>query len=87
MASSKYDVFGLTTNKVEKKVRAIKEKLKTMKNNDALGLEATVMCLVPSVVIPAKFKVPNFEKYKGASDPRTHVRAYCQKMTAYSNDD
>lgn len=45
------------------------------------------MCLVPGVRIPAKFKVPNFEKYKRASDPRTHIRSYCRKMVAYSNDE
>lgn len=45
------------------------------------------MCLVLGVVIPAKFKVPDFEKYKGESDPRTHIRAYYQKMAAYSDDD
>lgn len=39
------------------------------------------------MVIYAKFKVPKFEKYKGASDPRTHFQAYCRKMDAYSDDD
>ena len=60
-------------------VRAIEEKLKAMETINALGLDAVEMCLAPGMVIPAKFKVPNFEKYKGASDPR--------KMVAYSHDD
>ncbi|XP_050909396.1 uncharacterized protein LOC127123192 [Lathyrus oleraceus] len=58
-----------------------------MESTDALGLDAVEMCLVPGVVIPAKFKVPDFEKYKGSNDPRTHIRAYCHKMAAYSDDD
>lgn len=41
----------------------------------------------PGVIIPAKFKFPDFEKYKGASDPRMHIRAYFWKMVAYSDDD
>lgn len=45
------------------------------------------MCHVPSVVIHDKLKVPDFEKYKGDSDSRTHIRAYCRKMAAYSDDD
>lgn len=58
-----------------------------MEGSNAIGLDAAEMCLVPGIVIPAKFKVLNFEKYKGASDPRTHIRVYCWKMAAYSNDD
>lgn len=85
--ASLYEAFVPTTNEVDKKVRSIEEKLKAMESIDALGLDAAEMCLVPSVVIPAKFKVPEFEKYKGTNDPRTHIRAYCRKMVAYSNDD
>lgn len=50
-----------------------------------LGLDTMEMCLVLGVVIPVKFKVP--KKYKGNSDPRTHIRAYCREMAAYSGDD
>lgn len=28
------------------------------------------LCLVPDVVIPPKFKVPDFDKYKGTTCPR-----------------
>lgn len=45
------------------------------------------MCLVPEVKILAKFKVPAFEKYKGVSCPMAHVRSYCRKMAAYSDDE
>lgn len=85
-AASQYDAFGPTTNEVEKKVKAIEEKLKAMESTDTLGLDAVEMCLVPGVVIPTKFKFPNFDKYKRTSDPRTHIRAYYRKMVAYSND-
>ncbi|XP_050883483.1 uncharacterized protein LOC127086729 [Lathyrus oleraceus] len=86
-AASQYDAFGSATNEVERKVKAIEEKLKTMGNTDVLGLDAVEMCLVPGVIISAKLKVPDFEKYKGNSDPRTHIRAYCRNMVAYSSDD
>ncbi|XP_050895943.1 uncharacterized protein LOC127102641 [Lathyrus oleraceus] len=85
--ASQDDAFGSATNKVERKVKAIEEKLKAMGSTYVLGLDAAEMCLVPGVIIPTKFKVPNFEKYKGNSDPRTHIRAYCRKMAAYSSDD
>lgn len=82
-----YDVFGPPANEVEKKVRAIEEKLKAMEGSNDIGFDATEMCLVPGVVIPTKFKVPDFEKYKGASNPRMHIRAYCLKMAAYLDND
>lgn len=82
-----YETFGPPTNEVEKKVKAIEEKLKAMESTYTLGLDAAEMCLVLGVVIPTKFKVPNFEKYKGASDPRTHIQAYYRKIIAYSDYD
>ncbi|XP_050909313.1 uncharacterized protein LOC127123099 [Lathyrus oleraceus] len=84
--SSIYDAFGPPTAEVEKKVCAIEEKLKGMEGSNAIGLDVAEMCLVPSIIIPSKFKVPDFKKYKGESDPRTHIKAYCQKMDAYSDD-
>lgn len=36
-----------------------------MKGKDMFGKKAYDLYLVPNVKIPIKFKVPNFEKYKG----------------------
>lgn len=82
-----YNAFGPPTNEVEKKVKVIEEKLRAMESTETLGLDDAEMCLVLGMVIPAKFKVPDFEKYKGASDPRNHIRAYFHKMDAYPDDD
>ena len=32
------------------------------------------LCLVPDVVIPPKFKVPDFDKYKGTTCPKNHLK-------------
>ncbi|MCI38468.1 hypothetical protein A2U01_0059696, partial [Trifolium medium] len=45
--------------------RALEERLKVVEGFSAYGIDALDMCLVSDVVIPPKFKVPNFEKYKG----------------------
>ncbi|XP_058746156.1 uncharacterized protein LOC131619029 [Vicia villosa] len=42
---------------------------------------------IPGVRVPPKFKVPDFEKYKGNTCPKTHVRAYYRKMHVYSEDE
>lgn len=58
-----------------------------MEGSNAFGLDTADMCLVLGVKIPAKFKVPDFEKYKGVSCPRTHIRSYCRKMAIYSDNE
>jgi hypothetical protein len=45
------------------------------------------MCLVPDLVLPPKFKVPEFEKYMGLSCPKNHLIMYNRKMASYANDD
>ena len=45
------------------------------------------LCLVPDVVIPLKFKVPDFDKYKGTTCLKNHLMMYCRKMGAYSRDE
>lgn len=61
--------------------------MKAKKGSNAFGLDAAKMCLVSGVQILAKFKVSEFEKYKGVNCPKTHVRAYYQKMATYSNNE
>ena len=57
-----------------------------MEGFDAFEVYALEMGLVPDVVNPPKFKVPEFEKYKGLTCPRNHLRMYCRKMHAYAHD-
>ncbi|EOY01013.1 Uncharacterized protein TCM_010930 [Theobroma cacao] len=51
------------------------------------SMDAIELCLVPDVVIPPKFKVPDFEKYDGTKCPVTHITMYCRRMAAYAHDD
>lgn len=82
-----FDAFLPVSVEIESKVYAIEEKMNAMEGSNTFGLDAAEMCLVPSIKIPSKFKVPNFEEYKGISCLRTRVRAYCRKMAAYSNNE
>ena len=45
------------------------------------------LCLVPDVIIPPKFKVPDFDKYKGTTCPKNHLKMYYRKMRAYAKDE
>ncbi|CAK8562863.1 unnamed protein product [Lathyrus sativus] len=70
-----------------KMCRDLAEKLRAMEGHNSNSFSALELCLVPDVVIPPKFKVPEFSKYKGLSCPNIHLKMYCRKMAAYARDE
>ncbi|XP_050915608.1 uncharacterized protein LOC127130686 [Lathyrus oleraceus] len=65
----------------------LRKELKTLRGKDQFGKNADELCLVPNVKIPVKFKVPNFDKYKGNIYPMSHLVMYARKMfTQIDND-
>ena len=70
------------------KLNLIKERLGAVEGfGDYPFIDMTDLCLVPDVVIPPKFKVPDFDRYKGTTCPKNHLKMYCWKMGAYSRDE
>jgi len=65
----------------------IQLELKALRGKELFGKNAYDLCLVPNVVIPPKFKIPNFEKYKGNTCPEIHLVMYVRKMSAYIGND
>ena len=69
-------------------MRKLEERLKAVEGSESYGaLNPEDLCLVPGVVLPPKFKVPDFEKYNGNTCPKLHMAMYCQKMAAHTRDD
>ncbi|GAU22854.1 hypothetical protein TSUD_282210 [Trifolium subterraneum] len=65
----------------------IQKEMRALRGKDLFGQDAHEICLVLDVVVPHKFKVPNFEKYKGNTCPKAHLIMYARKMyTQTSND-
>jgi hypothetical protein len=59
---------------------ALEDRVRVVEGNHLYDpMKATKMCLVPNVVIPKKFRVPEFVKYTGTQCPVTHLKAYCKK--------
>ena len=40
----------------------------------------------PQVIMPPKFKAPEFVKYNGTGDPCIHLCMFCRKMTPYRDN-
>ena len=70
------------------KLEILEERLRMIEGVSACEFgDAVGLCLVPDVVIPPKFKVPEFEKYRGATCPKSHLLMYCRKMAAHAHDE
>ena len=70
------------------KLDLIKERLRAIKGTgDYPFADMAELCLVPDIVIPPKYKVSDFNKYKGITCPKNHLKMYCRKMEAYSRDE
>jgi len=72
-------------DELKEKFDKIQLELKALRGKELFGQSAYDICLVPNVVIPPKFKVPNFEKYKGNTFP--DLVMYVRKMSAHANND
>ena len=67
---------------------ALEERIRAVEGNHLCDLLETLnMCLVPNIVIPKKFRVPEFVKYTGTQCPRTHLQAYCNKIAEVVDDE
>ena len=66
----------------------IEERLRAIEGGrDYAFVDMAKLCLVLDMVIPSKFKVPDFDKYKGTTCPKNHLKMYCNKMGAYAKDE
>jgi len=71
-----------------KMLSMLEERLKAVEGAQHYrAMNAVDITLVPGIVIPPKFKVPDFEKYNGTRCPQEHLTSYVRKMAAYAHDD
>jgi hypothetical protein len=67
---------------------ALEERLRAVEGNDLFDpIRAAEVCLVPNIIIPKKFRVPEFVKYTGMECPKTHLHSYYNKMAEVIHDD
>ena len=70
------------------KLSALEERLRAVEGNDWFDpMRAAEVCLVPNIIVPKNFRIPEFIKYTGLECPNTHLRYYCNKMAEVIYDD
>ncbi|XP_050889414.1 uncharacterized protein LOC127094647 [Lathyrus oleraceus] len=72
---------------VKENMQLLEKKFRDLEGDHVFGSAAKEMCLVSGLVIPAKFKTPDFDKYKGHTCPKSHLIMYYRKMAAHVEDD
>ncbi|RDX92890.1 hypothetical protein CR513_24917, partial [Mucuna pruriens] len=68
-------------------LQLFKERLRVIKGSDYSDFNVVDMCLIIGVVILPKFKLLEFDKYKGNTYPKNHLTMYCRKMASHARDD
>ena len=64
------------------------ERLETVEGMNGIeSVDANELILVPDLIIPQKFKVPEFDKYDGIECPKIHLATYYHKMVGYTHDE
>ena len=43
------------------------------------------LCFYPDMVMPSKFKLPDFSKYNCTEEPMTHMRLYAGALCGHAN--
>ncbi|XP_058763510.1 uncharacterized protein LOC131636949 [Vicia villosa] len=71
---------------VREQYQELEKRIRAMEGSNFFSVNVDNMGLVSNLVMPSKFKVPEFEKYKGHTCPRSHLTMYYRKMTAYTNN-
>ena len=64
----------------------MQREMKALRGKELFGQNVNDLCLVPNVKIPVKFKVPEFDKYKGNTCPRAYLVMYVRRMSTHTND-
>lgn len=59
----------------------MQKEIQALRGKYLFGKNTHDLCLVPNLKILHKFKVQDFEKYKGNSCPLSHLVLYTRKMS------
>jgi len=73
-------------DKLQDKYEMMNREMRALRGKEVPKKDVYDLCLVPNVQIPHKFKLLDFEKYKGTSCPKDHLMMYVRKMSTYAHD-
>ena len=70
------------------KLDHLEERLKAIEGGkDYAFANLEELSLEPNIITPPKFKELDFDKYKGTTCPKNHLKMYYRQMGAYETDE
>ncbi|KAH7848432.1 hypothetical protein Vadar_002678 [Vaccinium darrowii] len=71
---------------INQKIKHLEEALKAMQGPNAYpSTKFLDLYFFPNQPLPAKFKIPDFTKFNGTTDPMTHLRLYVRALNGLPN--
>jgi len=72
---------------VKSQVETLTEKIRIIEGSGTWGgVDLDSLTNFPLVIMPPKFKVPEFVKYDGTGDPCAYLLMFCRKMAPYGDN-
>ncbi|XP_057956823.1 uncharacterized protein LOC131150232 [Malania oleifera] len=88
MPSSAMAVVGISKTKIEYHCDELEKRLKAIEGTRTSNTtRPSDYCLVHNVVLPPKFKMPEFEKFDGTTYPQTHMRLFFKSIASYADNE
>ncbi|KAE8678980.1 hypothetical protein F3Y22_tig00111402pilonHSYRG00591 [Hibiscus syriacus] len=71
-----------------RQIKSLEERMKSVEITESFyGFDASELSLVPDLILPIKFKAPEFDKYNGTTCPSSHITMFCRRMAGYVKDE
>ncbi|KAE8733240.1 Detected protein of unknown function [Hibiscus syriacus] len=71
-----------------RQIKSLEERMKSVEITESFyGFDASELSLVPDLILPIKFKAPEFDKYDGTTCPSSHITMFCRRMVGYVKDE
>jgi len=83
-----YAAILVDVEAINNKLEMLEKRIRVMEGGRSSQFEnVTWLSLAPNVVIPPKLKLPEFEKYRGTTCPKSHIMMYGKKMVAHPRNE
>ena len=68
----------------KEKMQFLERRLKAIEKDEfCTSVDVEDLSLVSDLILLPKFKMLEFEKYKGTTSPQAHIKMFIRKMTSY----
>ncbi|XP_039021236.1 uncharacterized protein LOC120153320 [Hibiscus syriacus] len=78
---------GRVNSDITQQLKSMEERMRSVELEPFYGMDARELSLVPDLILPSKFKAPDFEKYDGTTCPSAHLVMFCRRMTGYTENE